>query len=448
MKRAAAAPIRSAPSAVLRLCAAALVVLFAGGCRARQAATSMPRIEVEAVRAGSLPESVTFGAYLRAQKRANVSATASGTVARVLVREGERVSEGQPLLVLDATEALAKIADQQASVEMADARVTELQSQLDLTQVQQVGGVRQARIVLRSAEVQLHEAQLQYKSLTADFKRKQRLYRGKAIPHTQVESAELAWQLGHDKVVEASQKVEAAREALRLAQASVPKIDVQNAQLDGARSSLAQARDTLTRLQRDASDMTLRAPIGGSVVTISVTPGQAVSAGGGALFTIVDNRSLEMVASVDQRTVALIHRGASVSFSPLGNTAASFPARIASVMPTWDETTRTVKVHFTVPADDKRLMDGLAVRARLRSRDYSGVLVPLAAMARGEQGDYVIVVEKGVAKPRDVTVAIQNETYALVEKGLEAGDTVALQGVQDLADGQRVEVVTKTDPAR
>lgn len=447
MKR-AAAPIRFTALAALRLCAAVLVVLFVGGCRARQAAPSVPRIEVEAVRAGQLPESVTFGGYLRAQKRANVSATASGTVARLLVREGERVSEGQPLLVLDGTEALAKIADQQASVDTADAHVTELQSQLELTQVQQEGGVRQARITLRSAEVQLHEAQLQYKSLMADLKRKQRLYRGKAIPHTQVESAELAWQLGHDKVVEATQKVEAAREALRLAQASVPKVDVQNAQLDSARTSLEQARDTLTRLQRDASDMTLRAPIAGSVVTISVTPGQAISAGGGALFTIVDNRSLEMVASVDQRTVALIHRGASVSFSPLGNTGLSFSARIASVMPTWDETTRTVKVHFTVPGDDKRLMDGLAVRARLRSRDYVGVLVPLAALARGEQGDYVIVVENDVAKPRDVTVAIQNESYALVEKGLKAGETVALQSVQDLSDGQRVEIVTKADAAR
>lgn len=446
MKR-AAAPILPAAAAVLRLCVAALVVLFVGGCRARQAPPSVPRIEVETVRAGQLPESVTFGGYVRAQKRANVSATASGTVARLLVREGERVSEGQPLLVLDGTEALAKIVDQQASVDTADAHVTEMQSQLQLTQVQQEGGVRQARIMLRSSEVQLHEAQLQYKSLLSDLKRKQRLYRGKAIPHTQVESAELAWQLGNDKVIEATQKVAAAREALRLAQASVPKVDAQNAQLDGARASLAQARDMLTRLQRDASDMTLRAPIAGSVVTISVTPGQAISAGGGALFTIVDNRSLEMVASVDQRTVALIHRGASVSFSPLGNTAISFPARIANVMPTWDETTRTVKVHFNVPVDDKRLMDGLAVRARLRSRDYIGVLVPLAAMARGEQGDYVVVIENGVAKPHDVTVAIQNETYALVEKGLNAGDTLALQSVQDLTDGQRVEIVTKSDVA-
>lgn len=448
MKRTSEGRPARAGSSVLTFVAMAGILLSLAGCRNREAAASLPRIEVTTARNGRMPEVITFAGYLNARRRSNVSATASGTVARVLVREGSHVSQGEPLLILDSAEAQAKVSEQQASVAAARARVSELEGQLTLARVQQSGGVRQAELTLRQTQVQMHEAQLQLKSLLGDLKRKRRLYSGKAVPYTQVEAAELAWRLGVDRVNEAEGKVTSARDALQVAKASAPRVDVQSAQLDGARSALTLAIDQLRLLQLAASDLVLRAPVSGSIITVGVTPGQAVSAGGNAVFVIVDNSTLELVAAIDHSTMALLHKGAQVTFSTLADRSESYNARLSDIVPTWDETTRTVKSHFTVLSSDARLMDGLAVRARLQSRDYVGVLVPVTAVARGESGEFVLVIEGGVAKRRPVSLAIQDQTYALIEKGLSQGETVALQNVQDIADGQRVEVLTGEQAAR
>ena len=424
----------------LLVSAALAVTLLSAGCRSR-AAAPLPRVETVEVKTGTLPDMATFGGYLKAQERASVSAATSGVVSQVLVREGARVTAGQPLLHIDNASVRAKLAEQEVNVATARAHVIELQEQLALSQVQQASNVRQAELAVNQARLQLHETDLQKQSLLTELRRKQRLYKGKAVPYTQVEAALLALRLGEDRVREAHERLRATEDTLSLARSSTPKVSAQAAQLDGARTSLTQALTQTEKLRVSAEDPAMRSPVSGTVVTVSVSAGQSVSAGGAPLFVIVNNKTLALVASVDQRTLALIHKGAQVWFSPLAEGAKSYAARLSQVIPAWDEATRTVKVTFDLTSSDASLVDGLAVRVRLRSRDFNGVLVPVNALGHSESGDFVVVIDGATAKRREVTVAIQNETHALVTKGLTAGEKVAMQGVQDLSDGATVKVL-------
>jgi len=420
---------------------AILLLLFVPGCTGRPASRTQQLVKVARAQHGELPEVVSFGGHLRALRRASVSPNESGVVADIYVNEGDRVSAGQPLLKLDIQDLRDRIQAQISIVAAARSRVDELESQVTLSRVDLDSSVRQSQLTVRQERINLEEARVRLTSMNSDLKRKRELYAGKAIPYTQIEAAQLTCRLGEDQVLVAEQRVAAAEQTLITARASAPKIAVQSAQVRSARSALDLAEDQLEALQAALARSVVRSPIAGSVVTVSAAPGQSVSAAGAPLFLIVDNASVEFLASVDQHTFKLIRDGASLSLTPLGAPDETFEARMSNVIPSWDDKTRTVRVRFRVTGGGGGLMDGLAVRAHLQARAHTGVLIPRDALATDPSGKYVVVVRDHTAHRQRVVVGYEDERNALITRGITAGEWVAADGAPDLTDGQRVQPV-------
>lgn len=109
-----------------------------------------------------------------------------------------------------------------------------------------------------------------------------------------------------------------------------------------------------------------------------------------------------------------------------------------------DTTTGTIRLRATFDNVQEQLFPNQFVNIRLRVRTLDDVtVVPTAAVQRASFGTFVYAV-----KP-DSTVTIQRITLGpaegervAIEKGLAAGTRVVLEGVDDLTEGAKVEVVT------
>jgi len=104
------------------------------------------------------------------------------------------------------------------------------------------------------------------------------------------------------------------------------------------------------------------------------------------------------------------------------------------------QTTGTIQLKATFANTRHRLWPGQLVNARLLLETRKdGLTVPAAAVQQGQTGAYVYAIAPdGTAHVRPVTVAQISEGQALIDTGLQANETVVVDGQYRLTEGTRV----------
>ena len=114
-----------------------------------------------------------------------------------------------------------------------------------------------------------------------------------------------------------------------------------------------------------------------------------------------------------------------------------------------DQATGTVELKARFENGAKHLWPGQFVNVSLGVQQLSNaIVVPLAAVNRGPKGQYVFVVgadHKAVMRPV-VVLAVQG-TSAVIKSGVNAGDTVVLDGQMVLNNGSLVRLIQQQPPA-
>jgi len=91
---------------------------------------------------------------------------------------------------------------------------------------------------------------------------------------------------------------------------------------------------------------------------------------------------------------------------------------------------------------DEALWPGQVVEVRLRLGERPGALVvPSAAVAQGQAGDYAWVVKDGAVELRPLKVLEAGEREVVVGQGLAEGEVVVTEGQLKLTPGARVELL-------
>ncbi|WP_026370001.1 efflux RND transporter periplasmic adaptor subunit [Kallotenue papyrolyticum] len=101
------------------------VALVLAACAGRAPQTS---VDTTTVRRGTLTITVSSSGTVQPLRSANLNFGASGTVAAVLVREGQRVREGQELARLDLRDLDQQVRQAEANLKTAQARLTQAQA--------------------------------------------------------------------------------------------------------------------------------------------------------------------------------------------------------------------------------------------------------------------------------------------------------------------------------
>jgi multidrug efflux system membrane fusion protein len=113
-----------------------------------------------------------------------------------------------------------------------------------------------------------------------------------------------------------------------------------------------------------------------------------------------------------------------------------------------DPATGTVKLRALFDNSDGALFPNQFVNVRLLvDTKHDQTLIPVAAVQRGAEGNYVFVVQpdKTVAM-RTVTLGPGDATQVSIASGLKPGDTVVIDGADRLRDGAQVTLPGATAP--
>ncbi|WP_426663960.1 efflux RND transporter periplasmic adaptor subunit [Rhodanobacter aciditrophus] len=174
----------------------------------------------------------------------------------------------------------------------------------------------------------------------------------------------------------------------------------------------------------------IRAPMAGTVVQRSITPGQLLQAGSTPCFAVADLSKMWVMAQLFGNDLAKVQVGDSAEVET-GAGAKTLPGSVANVSPEVDPDTRSVAARVVVDNPGGLLKKQMYVRVRVRSaRPERGLLVPVDAVLRDDENlPFVYVRESdGSYARRPVTLGARTGDRYLVTKGLAAGDKVVTEG--------------------
>ncbi|MBN9082856.1 MAG: efflux RND transporter periplasmic adaptor subunit [Rhizobiales bacterium] len=246
-----------------------------------------------------------------------------------------------------------------------------------------------------------------------------------------------------------------ARYAELLSKNAGTKINLDNARTAAATATANIAGDKaqIENLKVQLGWYTIAAPITGRVGMISAKAGNIVRSGDntatGTLATIVQTAPIYVAFSLAQYLLPDLRDsigapGAEVQATPQGSQR-TIKGKIAFVDNMIDPATGTVSVRAVFDNADEGLWPGQLCNLRIVLRiEQDVVSIPREATQSGQEGNFVYVVENGVARLRTVKVARTQDGRDIISEGLKGDETVVVEGALALANGARVVIRNDT----
>lgn len=396
----------------------AAVVAVAAGAWWLTRPTVLPGVTVQAQ---PLTRTLQFTARVESRERVDLGVTQTGRVERVLVREGDRVTAGQALVMLEQQEA-------QAALSQAEANLTQAQARLG----------SQQGLALPTAQASLAQAEATWAAAQRDLQRTQDLVAQGFFSQQRLDEAQRAEQVARAQRDAARAQVQANQRQ------GAEQLNVQ-AQRQAAQAAVDLARARLAQT-------VVRAPGDGQVLVRSVEPGQIVQAGK-ALLSVGVNGPIELLASVDERFLAQLQVGQAAKVVADAFPNQPFDAKVTRLAPGVNAQTGAVEVTLgvaePVPAFLREDMT-LSVEVVTGQRPQARVL-PLQAVrdiraGEGGESGTVMVVSEGRAAAQTVRLGLRTLDRVEVVSGLSEGAVVLRDPT--VAEGQRVRVEPAAEAAR
>ncbi|MCK4526656.1 efflux RND transporter periplasmic adaptor subunit [candidate division WOR-3 bacterium] len=226
-----------------------------------------------------------------------------------------------------------------------------------------------------------------------------------------------------------------------------------------ARLNLDNARTELRRTKKRLDKTTIRSPISGTVMSISVEEGENVITGtmnnpGTVLLTISNLDAMEMIADVNESEIPLVFFGdtAKVSIEAFPDTEFIGTVYKIASMPKSGLTSQSGVVEFEVKINlphHPGMLPGMSASADIITDVKEEVLrVPLQAIVTQKKEKGVFTIKEKRVEFVPITTGITQGRWAEVEEGLEEGVLVAtgpLKILMKLVDKQEVSWEIKED---
>jgi cobalt-zinc-cadmium efflux system membrane fusion protein len=329
----------------------------------------LTRITVAPVRTAAVPADVVDApGKIEADPNrvSRVVLPAAGRVTRVMVHLGDAVERGAPLLTIESPD---------------------------------IGATLSA---YRQARARLGQTRAAQTKTDADLSRARDLFENRAVAQKDVLAAESA-------AAQAKADVEQAESAARESQ---QKLEIFGIQPDAADQSI-----------------TVRAPLAGKVLEITVVAGEYRTDTSAPLMTIADLSSIFMSADVPETQIRLVRERADVDVTLTAYPGETFHAKVTRIADTVDAQTRTIKMRSILANPGGRLRPEMFGQIHCASGVSDQPVVPASAVVRDEDRTQVFREEgRGRFLPVPVVLGTRVGDNIAVARGLQAGDRIVVDG--------------------
>lgn len=355
-----------------------------------------------------LEQHIVSSGRVRVPTRVQIAAQGGGLVVAVGAVEGQRVKAGDLLVQLDDAAERAAVAQAEATVNQAKARVDQLR---------RVGAIV-ATESLRQTQTNLERTQ-------TELDRTSKLASSGAVTVTELENARRA--------VEIAQAQRTAAEAQQVAAAPL-----------GADSRVALTAQLQAQAQLSAAKVRLEqtklvALQSGTVLTRSVEPGDVVQPAR-TLLVVAADASVQLVVQPDERNLAWIKLGQKARASADAYPQQVFEAVVSYIAPSIDPQRGSVEVRLEVAAPPAFLKPDMTVSVDLTVAAKPRVLTLPSEVVRGiaTEAPYVLAVENGKVVRREVQLGIRGEGSIEIAGGIDESTEVIVPDGKNLTVGARV----------
>lgn len=237
-----------------------------------------------------------------------VSPQIGGRIERLLVNEGDLVTAGQLVAVIEPRELEADRAYYEHSVEGLSSQVQEGQAALRLQVRQTEDQIQQAEANLAAMVAQREEAMAALENARVHLQRSEALTREGVAPVQQLDQAKTSYDGAKAHVEALAKQIEAARAAVALARANSEQVGVRQSQL-----AMSQHQRAAVAAQRSKADVRLsysevHAPIAGIVDVRAARSGEVVNPGQ-AVVTLINPDDLWVRADVEETYIDRLRIG-------------------------------------------------------------------------------------------------------------------------------------------
>jgi HlyD family secretion protein len=386
-------------AAVLAIACAASACGKTESAQARGRDTSAKPVTIETVKEESVKRAVDLVGTLAAVDQVTISSEADGKVSRILADLGDRVKAGQPLILVDREKQQYNYDQQRASLEKALA-------QLGAPDPQHLPEPEKTPDVMKAA-ADLAQAKQAYDRASQLFKRT-------LVPQ---------------------QTLDDAATTLQSKQASYD-LSLQNAK--NLRASIQASEASMKLADRQLRDTEIRAPFDGYVEKRLVNLGELVKTQM-PVMAVVRVDPLKVVAEIPEKMAPWIKNGQPVQLHVDAYPDRTFTGQVSRISPAVNTATRAFPFEALIPNQDATLKPGTFARVHIESGKIDTVVtLPYSAMQYRYGVNRVFVVDGDKLSARELKVGDRLGDRVEILGGVKAGDRVAANDVDKLADGQKV----------
>jgi|GEM_PF-428242 len=175
------------------------------------------------------------------------------------------------------------------------------------------------------------------------------------------------------------------------------------------------------------TDVELRSPVDGLVLSRNVSPQQKI-ARGTECFRVADLRKVWVEADVYDAEAGYILPGIQAMVS-MPKMAQQFPATVSEVLPRYDADGRTLKVRLEMDNPDVTFLPDMFVDVEFHIDLPPAITVPSGAVIdSGKRKTVYVAVEEGVFQPREVVTGRRFNDKVEIIQGLQAGEQIVVSG--------------------
>ncbi len=418
--------------------------------------------------------------------KVDVKSKAAGRLLSIPIQEGQYVTKGQLIALVDRSLIDPQLTQNQAQLRQAQARLAQTQAEYELQVRQTAAAIAQGQAYLASAQTHLavvaasarpqelaqgreavSRAQIAYDDALRTQKRKAALLAKGFISQADYDSSQVAVDTAASSLATAQEQlaltqagprvqdvndaraqVEAARAQLVTTQANAGQDEVKRSDIAQAREAVAQISGNIQQLQVNIGDTHILAPASGMVLKKYKEPNEIVqSATTGfsdaqSIVATLGSR-LEVKVGINEVDIAKVPAHAPATITVDALPAASFAGYVTEVAPAstnaFSDSSSggssggtnaiskfSVKVAFA--HFDPRLRSGMSANVGIISQQRTHVvLAPLEAVPfTASRGQVTVLNPRGKQEKRTVVTGLRNDTDVEIVSGLTAGEKLVV----------------------
>jgi HlyD family secretion protein len=388
---------------------ALILTLGAGGWQGARLIFG-PAVVVDQVKRGHLVETVVASGHVETPYRVEIGSQITGTVDDVLVREGERVSKGQPLISLEAREPKAAVVQAQGAVAQAEARIRQLEE-----------------LTLPSAKEAQAQAQANLVNAQQTFDRTSKLEHNGYATRASLDDAQ--------------KTLDVARAQMRSAEFQVYTASPGGSDYVMSQTLLNQARANLDTAESRLGYATIAAPRDGVLITRNVERGTVVQPGK-ALMVLAPIGELQLVLQIDERNLGKIALGQNALASADAYPDRRFAAVVSYINPGIDISRASVEVKLAVSDPPDYLRQDMTVSVDIEIAAKADTLeLPVRSVHDMLSGQpWVLGIKDGRAVKRPVKLGLRGNSHIEILEGISENDA-AIPLNSGVLTGQRIRAV-------